>query len=84
VNTPWRPQAFPGLIGEMKEYQKNLLRLSLAVLFITAGAARTLAYDHDDKGWIDSQHHHHPFVQHSGHRGYWDHDKSGAKVFINI
>jgi hypothetical protein len=62
----------------------HLLPSILAVLFIAISAARVLAYDHDDKGWIDNQHQHHPFVQHSGHRGYWDHDKSGARVFINI
>jgi hypothetical protein len=68
----------------MKISQKNLLPAILAILFITGTAARTLAYDHDDKGWYDNSHHHHPFVQHGGHRGYWDHDKGGAKIFITV
>jgi hypothetical protein len=68
----------------MKNIQRHLLQSTLVVLFIAAGAARTLAYDHDDKGWFDSQHHHHGFVHHGGHRGYWDHDNNGARIFINI
>jgi hypothetical protein len=68
----------------MKTIPKNLIRSALVVLFIAVGASRTLAYDHDDKGWFDNQHQHHAFIQHNGHRGYWDHDKSGAQIFINI
>jgi len=68
----------------MKTTYKNLLPSILAILFIAVGAGRVLAYDHDDKGWFDSQHHHHAFVHHNGHRGYWDHDNSGARIFINI
>jgi hypothetical protein len=67
----------------MKTIQKNLLPSALAILFIAVGAGRTLAYDHDEKGWLD-EHHHHVFIQHSGHRGYWDHDKGGVRIFINI
>jgi len=68
----------------MKTIKKNLVPSILVVLFIAIGAARTLAYDHDNKGWFDSHHHHHPFVQHNGHRGYWDQDKGGSRIFINI
>ena len=68
----------------MKTIQKNLLPSILAVLFIAVSAGRILAYDHDDKGWFDEHHQHHPFIQHNGHRGYWDHDKNGVQIFINI
>ena len=68
----------------MKSIQNNLIRSALVVLFIAVGASRTLAYDHDDTGWFDNQHHHHAFIQHNGHRGYWNHDQSGAQIFINI
>ena len=68
----------------MKSIQKNLVLSTLVVLFIGVSAGRTLAYDHDDKGWFDEHHHHHAFIQHEGHRGYWDHDKSGVKIFVNI
>ena len=68
----------------MKNIQANLTRSALVLLFIAVGASRTLAYDHDDKGWFDDQHHHHSFIHHNGHRGYWDHDKSGAKIFITV
>jgi hypothetical protein len=60
------------------------MRSALVALFIVVGAGRTMAYDHDDNGWFDEHHNHHAFVQHNGHRGYWDHDKSGVLVFINI
>jgi hypothetical protein len=63
---------------------KKLSFLALVAFILAVGAGRTLAYDHDDKGWIDDQHHHHNFIHHGGHRGYWDHDKSGAKIFINV
>ena len=68
----------------MKIIQENLLPSILAGLFIIAGAGRTMAYDHDDKGWFDENHQHHAFIQHNGHRGYWDHDRRGAQIFINI
>ena len=68
----------------MKTIQQNLVRSILVALFIAVGAGRTMAYDHDDKGWFDNQHQHHAFIQHNGHQGYWDHDKSGAQIFINI
>jgi hypothetical protein len=68
----------------MKTIQKTLIPSALAVLLITAGASRALAYDHDNTGWFDEHHQHHAFIQNNGHRGYWDHDKSGAKVFISI
>ena len=68
----------------MKNIQKNLIRSILVSLFIAVGAGRALAYDHDSTGWFDNQHQHHAFIQHNGHRGYWDHNQSGAQVFINI
>jgi hypothetical protein len=68
----------------MKTIQQNLVRSILVALFVAVGAGRTMAYDHDDKGWFDDQHQHHAFIQHNGHQGYWDHDKSGAQIFINI
>lgn len=68
----------------MKNIKKTLVQSLLVSLLIAVGAGRALAYDHDDNGWFDEHHQHHPFVQHSGHRGYWDHDKSGANIFINI
>jgi len=68
----------------MTTIQKNLVLSILAVLFIAISAGRTLAYDHDTTGWFDEHHNHHPFIQHNGHQGYWDHDKSGVQIFINI
>jgi hypothetical protein len=68
----------------MKTIQRNLVRSILVALFIAVGAGRTMAYDHDDTGWFDEHHNHHAFIQHNGHQGYWDHDKSGAQIFINI
>jgi hypothetical protein len=68
----------------MKTIQKNLVPSILALLFIAVGASRALAYDQDDTGWFDEHHNHHAFIQHNGHQGYWDHDKSGAQIFINI
>jgi methyl coenzyme M reductase alpha subunit len=68
----------------MKFIQRNLLRSTLAVLFIAVGASRALAYDHDSNGWYDSNHHHHPYTHHDGHRGYWDQDQTGARIFISI
>ena len=68
----------------MKTIQQNLVRSILVALFVAVGAGRAMAYDHDDKGWFDNQHNHHAFIQHNGHQGYWDHDKSGAQIFINI
>lgn len=68
----------------MTRLHKNLLPALLALLFITASAAPILAYDHDDKGWYDSHHHRHAFSHHNGHRGYWDHDNSGARIFISV
>jgi hypothetical protein len=53
---------FPCLLQGMKTIQKNLGRSILAVLFIAVSAGRTLAYDHDDKGWFDEHHQHHPFI----------------------
>jgi hypothetical protein len=68
----------------MKNIQKSFVRSILVVLFIAVGAGRTLAYDHDRTGWFDAHHHHQPFVQHGGHRGYWDHNQSGALIFIRV
>ena len=64
---------------------KTMVFSVLLGVFLIAGTARSLAhYDHDDKGWFDEHHNHHAFIQHNGHRGYWDHDDKGAKIFINI
>jgi hypothetical protein len=68
----------------MEIIQKNLALSIMAVFFIAAGASRALAYNHDDKGWFDEHHNHHPFIQHNGHQGYWDHNKRGSRIFINI
>jgi hypothetical protein len=56
----------------------------MVVFVIALSAGRTMAYDHDDTGWFDEHHQHHAFSHHNGHRGYWDHNQSGAKVFITI
>lgn len=68
----------------MKLIHKNFLLSLIAILFAAASGGQALAYDHDEKGWFDKDHHHHPFVKHNGHRGYWDHDKNGTKIFINV
>lgn len=69
----------------MKNTTKTLLFAALVAAFITAGTARSLAhYDHDDKGWFDEHHQHHDFIKHNGHRGYWDHDEKGSRIFIKI
>jgi hypothetical protein len=68
----------------MKTIKRNLLLSTLAVLFMAVGAGRALAYDHDDSGWFDAHHQHHPYDHHDGHRGYWDHDQTGARIFISI
>ena len=69
----------------MKTITKNLLSVVLVGILIVAGTGKSLAhYDHDDKGWYDEHHHHHSFIMHHGHRGYWDHDDHGAKIFISL
>lgn len=62
----------------------NMLVLALVTLFVALSAGYSMAYEHDSKGWFDEHHHHHAFIKHNGHRGYWDHDKHGAKVFITV
>ena len=84
VKTPWRAIAIGCLVHSMKSIQKYLVRSILVAVFIAVGAGRSMAYDHDSSGWFDEHHQHHAFIQNNGHRGYWDHDKSGAKVFISI
>jgi hypothetical protein len=54
----------------------------MILVAVSFGAAS--AYDHDKTGWYDDNHHHHSFSHHNGHRGYWDHDKGGARVFITV
>jgi hypothetical protein len=76
--------ALAAIFNEMKFIQKHLLQSILAVLLVATGAGVAQAYDHDKTGWYDDHHHHHSFVKHNGHRGYWDHDKGGAKIFINV
>ncbi len=67
---------------------KTNRKLSTSVLllaFALAAAGPCFAhYDHDDKGWYDEHHVRHDFIMHEGHRGYWDTDDKGAKIFINI
>jgi hypothetical protein len=64
---------------------KTIVLTLLTTAFLVAGAGRSLAhYDHDDKGWFDEHHHHHAFLMHNGHRGYWDTDDKGVKIFVNI
>ncbi len=62
-------------------------KLSMSGLLVLAlvgfSAGRTQAYDHDDRGWYDRDHHHHPFIYYHNHRGYWD-QRNGVRVFINI
>jgi hypothetical protein len=68
----------------METFQKKFVLSILISLSFAVSAGRTLAYDHDDKGWFDNHHQRHPFIQHNGHQGYWDHDKNGVQIFINI
>ena len=69
----------------MKSITKTILFSAFVAAFTLAGAGKSLAhYDHDDKGWYDEHHVRHDFVNHNGHRGYWDKDDHGAKIFINI
>jgi hypothetical protein len=69
----------------MKTISKTLTLGLLLATFLVAGAGRSLAhYEHDDKGWYDEHHKHHDFIEHNGHRGYWDRDDHGAKIFITI
>jgi len=63
--------------------KKSLLVLGLMTLLTTVGATRSMAYDHDNRGWYDEHHHRHAFINHGGHRGYWD-QRNGVRVFINI
>ena len=72
------------LFDTMTTLQKHFIPTLLAVLFVAVSAGRTLAYDHDDKGWWDEHHVHHPFIEYNGHHGYWDHDQNGVRVFINV
>jgi hypothetical protein len=69
----------------MKIVNRSILLPLLVATLIIAGTGRSLAhYDHDDKGWVDGHHQHHPYIMHNGHRGYWDQDDHGAKIFISI
>jgi len=69
----------------MKSIHSTIVRTLLAAVFITGSASLASAhYEHDSKGWFDEHHHHHDFVKYHGHRGYWDKDDHGAKVFIRI
>ena len=64
---------------------KPILLFALVAALVVGSTGKVLAhYDHDDKGWFDEHHHHHVFILHEGHRGYWDHDDHGVRVFINI
>lgn len=63
---------------------KKLIMSGLLILALVGfSAGRMQAYDHDAHGWYDNDHHHHPFIYHNHHRGYWD-ERNGVRVFINI
>jgi hypothetical protein len=68
----------------MKTIQQKLVQPVLAVLFIAVSAGSAMAYDHDNNGSRYNQHQHHSYTHHNGRQGYWDHNKSGARIFINI
>ncbi len=69
----------------MKNLKKTASSLLLIATLLAVGASRSFAhYDHDDKGWYDEHHHHHAFIYHNHHRGYWDTDPNGVKIFINV
>ncbi len=69
----------------MTSIHSNIVRLLLAVALIAASAGFASAhYDHDKKGWYDEHHQRHDFTKYHGHRGYWDKDDKGAKIFIRI
>jgi hypothetical protein len=68
----------------MKSIQSLLVRSTLAAFLVAVSFGAASAYDHDKTGWFDDNHHHHSFSHHNGHRGYWDHDKGGARVFITV
>ena len=68
----------------MKYIQSLFTRSILAGVLVMVGVGTASAYDHDNSGWFDEHHAHHKFIHHNGHRGYWDHNKSGAKIFINV
>lgn len=63
--------------------------LLAATILLAAGAAAQLRaddhkpYDRDQTGYFDADHHHHPFVLHNGHHGYWD-ERSGTRIWISI
>ncbi len=64
---------------------KTFLFATLLAVFVMAGTGRSLAhYQHDDHGWYDEHNHRHDFITYNNHRGYWDHNDKGVKVFIRI
>jgi hypothetical protein len=63
---------------------KKLLTLTSLILALGAlSATRVMAYDHDDRGWYDANHHRHPFILYHHHHGYWD-QRNGVRLFINV
>ena len=68
----------------MKFFKSAFLPFTLVTLFVAVSAGNSLAYEHDKTGYFDEHHTHHDFIHHGGHRGYYDHDKSGARVFIRV
>ncbi len=63
--------------------KKLFVSAVLGLSLVAFGATRSLAFDHDDRGWYDNDHHRHAFIEHGHHHGYWD-NRNGARVFINI
>ena len=69
----------------MKKTTNIILLVALVAAFILTSTGRSLAhYDHDKTGWFDEHHQHHAYIQHNGHRGYWDTNDKGVKIFVNI
>ena len=69
----------------MKSLHSNVFRTLIAAVLVAGSASFACAhYEHDDRGWYDSNHHRHAYTNYHGHRGYWDHNDSGARIFIRI
>lgn len=62
-----------------------LLSSAIAAVLLFVGTGSSWAhYDHDHSGWYDEHHHHHAYTHYHGHRGYWDRNDSGARIWISI
>jgi hypothetical protein len=68
----------------------GLLLLAAAATFGWAATGAAFADDHHDAwshdkdGYWDKENHHHAFITHENHRGYWREKDDGTKVFIKI